>query len=163
MSTSAHIARHARQSGFNLLELMMTLLIAGMVLGFGIPSFNQLRANNRMAAASNDVVTSIHTARTEAVKTRQPVTICSSSTWASNAPACDLTGGAAGWIVFTDADGDLNVDAGTDTVVLAHGPLADNVTFDIDPGSWPYIQYGGEWVSTHGRRQRADHQHSALR
>jgi type IV fimbrial biogenesis protein FimT len=135
--------RHrAHEAGFNLLELMITLMIVGMVLGFGIPSFNQFIANNRMAAAANDLVTSIHTARTEAVKRRQTVTICASSDWSSANPTCDLGGGGGGWIVFFDANGDVNVDGG-DTVVLAHPPLAEGVTFAIDPGSVPYAQYGG--------------------
>jgi type IV fimbrial biogenesis protein FimT len=129
-----------RQSGFNVLELMMTLLIAGMVLGFGIPSFTQFLASNRMAAAANDLIASIHTARTEAVKRRQTVTICASSNWATAAPDCDL--GGAGWVVFFDANGDVSVDAG-DTIIAAHGPVPDRVTFDIDPASVRYMQYGG--------------------
>ena len=132
----------ARQSGFNLLELMITLLIAGMVLGFGIPSFTQFVAGNRMAAAANDLVTTIHAARTEAVKRGQLVTICASSDWAAATPGCDLGGGTAGWIVFLDSNGDVGVDAG-ETVVLAHAPLAEGITFAIDPGSAPYLQYGG--------------------
>ena len=132
----------ARQAGFNLLELMITLLIAGMVLGFGIPSFTQFIASNRMAAAANDLVTSIHAARTEAVKRRQTVTICASSTWADASPDCDLGGGGGGWIVFFDANGDVSVAAG-DTVIVAHAPLAEGISFQIDPLSVPYLQYGG--------------------
>lgn len=131
-----------RQGGYNLLELMITLMIAGMVLGFGIPTFTDFIATNRMASAANDLVTSIHAARTEAVKRRQPVTLCASSNWADAAPACDLGGGAAGWIAFVDVNANASVDAG-DTVVLTHGPLADGITLAIDAAALPYIQYGG--------------------
>ncbi len=136
--------RHAlrRQSGFNLLELMIALLIAGMVLGFGIPSFTAFIANNRMAAAANDLVTSIHVGRTEAVKRRQTVTICASSTWADANPDCDLGGGGGGWIVFTDADGSVSVD-GADTIIVAHPPLAQGITFNIGGAETPYLQYAG--------------------
>lgn len=134
--------RFSGQAGFNLLELMITVMIAGLVLGIGVPSFTQFMGNNRMAAAANDLLTSIHAARTEAVKRRQTVTVCASSGWDGANPDCDLGGGAAGWIVFFDADGDVSVDAG-DTVVIAHAPLAQGVTFEIDAASAPYFQYGG--------------------
>jgi len=133
--------RHpARQGGYNLLELMVTLVIASMVLGIGIPSFTQFLANNRMAAAANDLVTSIHTARTEAVKRRQPVTLCASSNWSDAAPACDLAGGT-GWIVFIDANADASVDGG-DTVVQTHAPPAQGINLAVDAAAARYIQFG---------------------
>jgi type IV fimbrial biogenesis protein FimT len=130
----------ARQAGFNVLELMITLMVAGVVLGVGVPSFTQFLANNRMAAAANDLISSIHTARTEAVKRRQTVTVCASSDWANASPTCNLAG--AGWIVFFDADGDVNVDAG-DTIITTHGPVPDRITFAIDAASVRYLQFGG--------------------
>ena len=130
MSTAMKHPGFFRQAGFNLLELMISVMIAGMVLGFGIPSFNGFIANNRMAAAANDLVTSIHVARTEAVKRRQTVTICASSTWADANPDCDLGGGSAGWIVFADADGSVSVND-ADVVVLTHAPLAEGISFDV--------------------------------
>jgi type IV fimbrial biogenesis protein FimT len=129
------------QAGFNLLELLMALMIGAMVLGIGVPSFTEFIANNRMAAAANDLVTSIHTARTEAVKRRGTVTVCASSDWSAAAPDCDLAAGD-GWIVFFDANSDVSVDAG-DAVVQTHGPVPDGITFDVDPGANRYLQYGG--------------------
>lgn len=130
-----------RQQGFNLLELLVTITIAAVVLGIGVPNFRAFLAGNRMAASANDLVTSIHVARTEAVKRRGTVTICGSSTWDSANPDCDL-GGGTGWIVFFDANGNVGVDAG-DAVVLTHAPLPDGVSFGIDPGATNYMQYGG--------------------
>jgi type IV fimbrial biogenesis protein FimT len=131
--------RH-RQRGYSLLEMLVTMGIAAVVLGVGVPSFREVLANNRMAGAANDLITSIHVARTEAVKRRGTVSLCGSSNWDSANPACNLAGGT-GWIVFFDADADVNVDPG-DTVLLAHPPLATGITFDIDPGASGYLQYG---------------------
>jgi type IV fimbrial biogenesis protein FimT len=131
----------SNQSGFNLLELMVTLLIAGLVLGFGMPSLAAFMSNNRMAGVANDLVTSIHVARTEAVKRRGIATMCASSNWADDNPDCDLGGDARGWIVFADVDGDVSVDAG-DTIVLTHAPPA-NVNVFVDAASRPYLQFGG--------------------
>lgn len=134
--------KHPRtQRGFNLLELMTTLTIGAVVLGIGVPTFTEAVANNRMAGAANDLVTSIHAARTEAVKRRAVVTLCASSNWADANPDCDLAGGT-GWIVFFDADGSVSVDAG-DTVILAHAPLHSSIMMDIDAGASPYLQFGG--------------------
>lgn len=132
----------SRQAGFNILELMITMMIAGLVLGIGVPSFTQFIANSRMAGAANDLTTSIHTARTEAVKRRGTVTICASSNWSDANPDCDLGGGTTGWIVFADVNGNVSVDGG-DTVVLAHPPLNASLTFAFDDVSAPYIQFGG--------------------
>ncbi|MBM4195902.1 MAG: prepilin-type N-terminal cleavage/methylation domain-containing protein [Gammaproteobacteria bacterium] len=132
--------RRLTQAGFNLLELMMVVLITGVLLGVGIPMFTQFTANNRMAAATNDLVTSIHMARSEAVKRRTIVSICASADWNTDSPECDLTGGPAGWLIFADLDGDVWVDAG-DTIVSIHGPVPDRVTFQIDDDSLPYIQF----------------------
>lgn len=132
---------HGREAGFNLIELMTSLMIAGMVLGFGIPSLTAFLDNNRMAAASNDLVTSIHLARTEAVKRRATVTVCASTTWADAAPDCDLAGGG-GWIVFVDTDGDVAVGGGED-VIASHPPVAEGITFDFDADASPYLQFAG--------------------
>jgi type IV fimbrial biogenesis protein FimT len=133
---------HPRQDGFNLLELMITVTIAAVVLGIGVPSFTEFVANNRMASAANDLVTSIHTARTEAVKRRGTVTLCASSDWNDGSPDCDLGAADAGWIVFFDADGDVSVDPG-DTVIFTHPPFAQGITFTIDAGAQGYLQFGG--------------------
>jgi len=134
--------RHpGRQRGYNLLELMITLTVAGVVLGIGIPSFTQFMDNSRMAAAANDLVTSIHAARTEAVKRRQAVTLCASSDWSSASPSCDLAGGR-GWIVFVDNNANASLD-GSDTLLLALAAPADGVQISVDAGAARYIQYGG--------------------
>ncbi len=135
------LASGSHQRGFNLLELLVTVTIAAVVLGIGVPSFTAFIAGNRMATAANDLVTSIHVARTEAVKRRATVTICASSNWDAVNPDCDL-GGGTGWIVFADTNGDVSVDAG-ETVVQTHAPLPDGITFEIDPGAVGYLQYGG--------------------
>ena len=133
--------RPQRQRGFNLLELMFAVTIAGIALGIGIPSLTQFVANNRVAGAANDLLTSIHVARTEAVKRRASVTLCASSDWQTADPDCDLAGGGpTGWIVFADDDGDVAVDEDED-VVLAHPPLQTPLTFAIDVDSSPYMQF----------------------
>jgi type IV fimbrial biogenesis protein FimT len=65
-----------QQQGFSLLELMVTLLVVGIVLGFGVPNFMEFQRNAAVTAAANDLVSAIYLARTEAVKRQVPVTLC---------------------------------------------------------------------------------------
>jgi type IV fimbrial biogenesis protein FimT len=95
--------KKGNHSGFTLIELMTTLLVAGVVLGIGIPAFNEFIATNQMASGVNDLTSSLHLARTEAVKRRVNVTICPSADPMADPPVCDNGGSFAdGWIVFID-------------------------------------------------------------
>ena len=70
--------------------------ILAIVLGIGVPAFQNVVATNRMAAAVNELVASIHLARSEAVKRRSNTTLCASTDGAGCDPAAGLRDG---WIV----------------------------------------------------------------
>jgi len=40
--------------GFSLLELMVTVLVGGIVLGIGVPSFMEFQRNNAMTTQANE-------------------------------------------------------------------------------------------------------------
>ena len=46
--------KHRRQTGFTLVELIITLGLAGIVLGLGVPAFTDFIRNNRMIAVTNE-------------------------------------------------------------------------------------------------------------
>lgn len=100
--------------GFTLLELMVTVLVAGVILGLGVPNLLEFARNNRMSAAANDMMTAMLLARNEAIKGRLPVTLCASPNPLDNSPDCDpdLTDPdtQGGYIVWIDEDGDAVVD-----------------------------------------------------
>lgn len=62
-------------SGFTLLELMITLAIAGIITMIGIPSFQGLINNSRLTAHANDLLTALHYARSEAVTRNTDIVI----------------------------------------------------------------------------------------
>jgi prepilin-type N-terminal cleavage/methylation domain-containing protein len=105
-----------RIQGFTLLELVVVLLIAGVLLGVGIPGMTSFIRNSRMTSAANDFIAALHLARTEAIKRRMAITACASSNpFAADEDdiACLSTGAASrqlnannGWIVFVDRNGD---------------------------------------------------------
>lgn len=53
--------------GFTLLELMMVLAITGVLLAWGVPSFQQMLASNRLVTNANNLVYTFQLARSEAI------------------------------------------------------------------------------------------------
>ena len=130
-----------RQRGFTLWELLITVLVVGVVLGIGVPNFNEFSRNSEMASAVNAFVSAIHVSRTEAVKRGVPVTLCGSSTPLAAAPTCD--GGTGGFFAFTDvqdtdADGDPDGNGafdGADVILLQRDRPAAQITTAIEGAS----------------------------
>ena len=65
--------------GFTLIELMVTLAVVAVVAVVGIPGIKALLENNKVTTRTNRLVSSMHAARSEAIKRNQQVTICASS------------------------------------------------------------------------------------
>ncbi len=126
-----------RHKGFTLLELLVAVVVLGVVLTLGVPAFTQFVQTNRMASDVNDLIATLHSARTEAIKRKTlaganaAVSICASADWNTAAPSCDAAGNFRdGWITFADIDGDIVVDAG-DQVLAVHGPVANALVLNV--------------------------------
>ncbi len=76
---------NAKQAGFTLLELMLTVALLAVVMGFGLPNMQEFVRNSRMSSSANDIISDFNFARSEAVKRRVPITLCKSQDGA----ACD--------------------------------------------------------------------------
>lgn len=99
---------------------MVALVVVAIALGIGVPVFTTMAANERMSSATNDLVTSLHGARSEALTRRAPVAVC---------PTPDGAGGCVeggnlglGWTVFVDRNGDGSISA-DDVILQRHGAL----------------------------------------
>ncbi len=92
----------ARMHGFTVMELSITLLIAGLLLVVAVPSMKEMLAGNRLTTLTNKLVSSIHYARSEAVTRNGAVVICSTNATSTN--------WSDGWLVKSGNDctsGDL--------------------------------------------------------
>ena len=113
MAASIGISKALKRGvrGFTLLELMFTVTVAGILLGFGVPSFVDMVRNNRAAANINELSTAFSIARSEAIRRGANITVCRSSDGAN----CGADW-ADGWIMFVD-------NAATDTAAPVPGAL----------------------------------------
>ena len=99
-----NMTNHKNNSGFTLIEIMVTIAIVGIFASIALPSFSKLIESNRINTATNELVSNLLLARSEALKRRNTVTICPSS----NQTSCnDNTNFSTGWIVFLDCDNDI--------------------------------------------------------
>jgi len=118
------------QSGFTLYELLITLLIVGVVLTFGLPNFADFTANSRITSTANDLHAAFQLARSESARAKTNITICASADPLGAASDCDGTWDQ-GFIVFIDLDGNLLRSGVGETVLRAHAGIAEGVTLAV--------------------------------
>lgn len=101
----------ARQAGFTLFELLVSLAIIATLVALVLPSFAAITARQRQHAEINALFHAVHLARKESIVRRRPVTLCPSA----HGLQCRGSGDwSDGWILFVNDDGDspARVDAG---------------------------------------------------
>lgn len=87
---------------------MVVLAIAGVLMAVAIPAMGDFIRNSRITAAANDVIAALHFTRSEAIKRRQQVTLCTSADSLDASPTCAASDLLTGWIAFVD-DNDNNI------------------------------------------------------
>lgn len=92
-----------RNSGFTLLELLVTLAAAAVAVGLGVPSFRGLTLDARRTADVNAFVLAVQLARSEAAKRGRTVVVCKTV----DAQHCATRERAftAGFMVYVELDG----------------------------------------------------------
>ncbi|NWF45450.1 prepilin-type N-terminal cleavage/methylation domain-containing protein [Hydrogenophaga sp. D2P1] len=91
--------------GFSLIELMVVISVLAILASIAAPSFQDSFEAYRVASARENLVSTIQFARTEAIRTGQPVVVRRKADCASNNWGC-------GWVVFRDTNGNNTQQAG---------------------------------------------------
>jgi len=112
------------------MELMVTLVIAGILASIAAPSFRNVIQNNRMTTQYNDLLASLSLARSEAIKQGEDVIALSNNgtSWEN------------GWTVFIDADNDGAVDAAE--IIRVNANLSGNNTLRFPRDRITYASTG---------------------
>ena len=129
----------ATQAGFTLYELMITLIIVGVVLSYGMANLSDFTKNGRMTATANDLHAAFHMARSESARAKTNITVCASADPMAAAADCDGTWNQ-GYIVFIDTNGDLLRAGATESILRRHDVLESGVTLAIANGA-TYFSY----------------------
>lgn len=95
-------------SGFTLIELLVTISVAAILLAVAVPSFRALVQNNRISTQTNDLISDISLARSEAIKSGAVASLCTST----NGASCDGGGNwSTGHLIWTDLNSNNLIDA----------------------------------------------------
>ena len=105
--------------GFTLIELIVTITIAGILVAIATPYLGSFISSTRLTTQANELLTDLNTARSEAVKRASYVGVCASTSGSS----CTSGGSFLnGWVVFLDADNSGTWTSG-DSIIKVHGAL----------------------------------------
>ena len=89
-----------RQSGFTLVELLITVAIAAILLALAAPNFREMLVKRSVQAAAETLASDMRFARSEALKRSARTVICRST----DGTKCTAVVGSwsEGWIVYVD-------------------------------------------------------------
>ena len=134
-----------RESGFTLIELMITVAIAAIILTLAVPSFRTAILNNTRTSVVNEFLGVLNLARSEAIKRGIKVEICRSSDGSSC--ASDNTGiWEDGWIVWSDQNNSGALDA--NEIIRIYSKSSNGFTLRTSTNLTQWIAYLPSGVST---------------
>lgn len=98
MKNHAKTTSKNKSAGFTLIELIVTVSMVAILMSIAVPSFKKMIDDNRLSTGTNELVSALILARSEALKRSQNVTVCAST----DQTTCSGKDFAAGWLVFVD-------------------------------------------------------------
>ena len=117
---------HFQQRGLTLTELLFALGVVGVGLSLAVPGLQSAIQEHRRTAVFNEFVSTIHLARSEAVKRNGQVTLCPSN----GGERCEDAEWNEGWLVF--ADRDQNRQRSVDEPIVSSLPGVPSVTIQSE-------------------------------
>ena len=122
------------QKGLTLIELLVTIAILAILLAIAVPNFITFVQNSRLVGQTNDLVTALNYARSEAIKRGVRVSVCSrlDNTTCSGATVVNWD---AGWLVFVNPNNSAVAATTPGTVLQVRQPLENGNTLRTTTGT----------------------------
>jgi len=117
--------------GFTMIELMITLSIVAILVGLAAPSLRETIMSIRITGQTNDLISDLAVARSEAAKRNVPVIVCTSD----NGATCTATAWNLGWLVYPDVNVSGTQQVATEKALKTRGALEgqNTLTFTCAP------------------------------
>ncbi|RRJ83253.1 GspH/FimT family pseudopilin [Aestuariirhabdus litorea] len=143
MRSSYQSSVRSRQWGFNLVEVTVAVAILGILVALAGPSLATFIADQRIKAATREIVRNIQYARSEAVSRNTVVNLARSS---STARLWE-----EGWTIYTDADraGNTPIAAG-DTLLRTVNAQPDSITLRADATANGWLSFSPDGTLNEG-------------
>ena len=130
----------ARELGFTLIELMVTLALVAILMAVAVPSFTTYQRNAELTSFSNSLLSGINAARGEAMKRGRNAMVVPTdgASWSN------------GWTVFVDVNRNGVYDETTDITVLRREAAPSYLTVTNTAGTAAdslYIMYDASGYS----------------
>ncbi len=136
-----------RSKGVTLVELVITLAVAGILTSLAVPAFSNIRAKNAMAGSINLFLSQLHLARSSAVTRERRITLCP----ASSPSECDDDHEAwkNGYLIFQDSNKNRERDVGEE--IISYQEKADTAVKIVSSSRFrnriTFLALGRAWFS----------------
>jgi len=102
-----------KQTGMTLIEMVIALAVIGILTGYAIPNYQELKHNKMMTSEINRLISSLYFARNQSIILGHHVVLCPSQSLDS----CDASSQwHKGWLVFRDDNRNRTLD--NDEIIL---------------------------------------------
>ncbi|MSQ50453.1 MAG: prepilin-type N-terminal cleavage/methylation domain-containing protein [Betaproteobacteria bacterium] len=117
--------------GFSLVELMITLAVAGVLASVAAPSVRDMILSSRISSSTNDLIADVATARSEAARRSVRIVLCKNATDSGIDTTCSTSSTwAAGWLMFVDSNRNGTLDSG-ETLLRVRQALASGTVITV--------------------------------
>ena len=118
------MSKSSKESGFTIVELMVALAVAVILIGVAVPSFQSISRSNAVRVTTNELISTINTARQQSLSLRSEVQVAPvNGGWEKGWQVDFVNAGAGDNTTFTVRNGVVINKTGGELVFRERGGL----------------------------------------